>query len=219
MKKSTAAETLLILLIISIPFVYAAIVYPTLPQTIPTHFGIDGKADGFGSRNSIWTNITISSAIAIGIYLLMRFLPTIDPKKKAGQAPEIYRKIALVVVVFLAGISLMVVRSAKSESFEVAKFILPLTGLFFAILGNYMHSIKPNYFVGFRTPWTLENEDNWRKTHQLVSKIWVPGGLLIAIGTFILPMNAALVFLLVLITAMVVIPLVFSYRYFKKHQS
>jgi uncharacterized membrane protein len=62
-------------------------------------------------------------------------------------------------------------------------------------------------------------KDNWRKTHQLVSKIWVPGGLLIAIGTFILPMKAALVFLVVIIGAMVAVPLVFSYRYFKKHQS
>jgi hypothetical protein len=52
-----------------------------------------------------------------------------------------------------------------------------------------------------------------------VSKIWVPGGLLIAIGTFILPMKAALVFLVVIIGAMVAVPLVFSYRYFKKHQS
>jgi uncharacterized membrane protein len=68
-------------------------------------------------------------------------------------------------------------------------------GAFFAVLGNYMHSIKPNYFVGFRTPWTLESEDNWRKTHQLVSKVWVPGGLLIISGTsFLLPFKAGIRF-------------------------
>jgi uncharacterized membrane protein len=129
MKKSTAAETLLILLIISIPFAYAALVYPTLPQTIPTHFGIDGKADRFGSRSSLWANTAIPAAIAFGIYLLMRFLPTIDPKKKAGQAPEIYRKIALVVVVFLSGLNLMVIQSARSDNFEVARFILPFRAI------------------------------------------------------------------------------------------
>jgi uncharacterized membrane protein len=74
--------------------------------------------------------------------------------------------------------------------------MLPLMGLLFSVLGNYMHSIKPNYFVGFRTPWTLENEDNWRKTHQLMARIWVPGGLLITIGTLLLPFMAGFIFMI-----------------------
>ena len=37
-----------------------------------------------------------------------------------------------------------------------------------------MHSIKPNYFVGMRLPWTLESEANWRSTHQFASRavVW-----------------------------------------------
>jgi uncharacterized membrane protein len=162
MKKSTIAETLLIILILTIPFVYVAIIYPSLPATIPTHFNIEGKADGFGNKNDIWFSTGVLAAVAFGVYLLMSFLPQIDPKKKAGQSPGLYRKIALVIVVFLTGINLTIIRSSQSSSFEVGKLFLPFMGLFFAILGNYMHSIKPNYFVGFRTPWTLENEDNWR---------------------------------------------------------
>jgi uncharacterized membrane protein len=218
MKKFTTAGTLLILLIIAVPFIYVAIIYPNLPQTIPIHFGLDGKADGFGNKRNIWMSTSVLAAVSLGIYLLMNFLPSIDPKKKAGQSPDVYRKIALAVVVFLTCINLTIVRSSQSNGFEMARFMLPVMGAFFAILGNYMHSIKPNYFVGFRTPWTLESEDNWRKTHQLVSKIWVPGGLLIILGTFLLPFKMGIAFMFVVLFPMVIIPAVFSYRYYKKHK-
>jgi uncharacterized membrane protein len=105
-----------------------------------------------------------------------------------------------------------------NRTFNIIKLILPLLGLLFLVLGNYMHSVKPNYFIGLRIPWTLENEDNWRKTHQLMGKLWVAGGLLITICTLLLPAEAGF-FLLMGITALItIIPAVFSYRYFKKHQ-
>ncbi|MEO8171832.1 MAG: SdpI family protein, partial [Sediminibacterium sp.] len=104
------------------------------------------------------------------------------------------------------------------RSFNVNKLVLPILGLLFSVLGNYMHSIKPNYFVGFRTPWALENEDNWRKTHQLMARIWVPGGLVITLGTLLLPFEAGYIFMFSITALMVAIPGVFSYRYYKKHE-
>jgi len=46
-----------------------------------------------------------------------------------------------------------------------------------ALLGNYMTSLKPNYFAGFRTPWALENEVVWRKTHRRGGKLLFWGSL------------------------------------------
>jgi uncharacterized membrane protein len=80
-----------------------------------------------------------------------------------------------------------------------------------------MNSIKPNYFAGFRTPWALENEDNWRATHRLVSKVWFAGGILITIFTLILPSGPATIVLLCLVAVMTILPYSYSYRYFKKH--
>ena len=81
-----------------------------------------------------------------------------------------------------------------------------------------MHSIKPNYFVGFRTPWTLENEDNWRKTHQLVGKLWVPGGILITLAALLLPAKAGFIVFICMISVITIIPGIYSYRYFKNHK-
>ena len=80
-----------------------------------------------------------------------------------------------------------------------------------------LNSIKPNYFAGFRTPWALENEDNWRATHRLVSKMWFAGGILVTIFALILPSGPATIVMLSLVAVMTIIPFIYSYVYFKKH--
>jgi immunity protein, SdpI family len=82
-----------------------------------------------------------------------------------------------------------------------------------------MHNIKPNYFAGFRLPWTLENADNWRKTHLLGGKLWFVGGLLIAVICLILPPAASMVAFYSIMTVVVIIPAVYSYRLYKKQKS
>lgn len=219
MKKSSPIGILIILLIISIPLIYTASIYSSLPETIPVHFDIDGKPNGYGNKNTLWFITLLLSAISAGMYLLIKNLPKIDPKKTAGQTPELYHKIAVILVIFLCAINIIVVYASVNGSININNLLLPLLGLMFLVLGNYMHSIKPNYFVGFRLPWTLENEDNWRKTHQLVGKLWVPGGLVITISTLLLPARTGFIIFLGITMMITIIPAVFSYRYFKKQQS
>lgn len=41
-----------------------------------------------------------------------------------------------------------------------------------------MPKIKPNYFIGIRTPWALESEAVWNKTHRLGGKVFIAMGIL-----------------------------------------
>ena len=218
MKKSSPLGTVLIFLFMAIPVIYAASIYSSLPKTIPTHFDINGKANAFGNKNMIWFTTLLLAGISALVYLLINNLPKIDPKKTAGQSPELFHKLAIIIVVFMCSINLIIIYATQHGSFNIANFIFPLVGLLFLVLGNYMHSIKPNYFVGFRLPWTLENEDNWRKTHQLVGKLWVSGGFIITIATLLLPSKAGFIVFLGILIAITIIPTIYSYRYFKKHQ-
>jgi len=45
------------------------------------------------------------------------------------------------------------------------------------LFGNYIGTVRPNYFVGIRTPWTLESDDVWRATHRNCGRILVFGSL------------------------------------------
>lgn len=218
MKTILSAGFIVILLIACIPVVYLSYVYPSLPATVPLHFNIYGEADRFGDKNDIWFPVLLLSVISVLVYVLVHNLPKIDPKKTAGRSPDLYHKIAFTIALFMAAINLVIIYSAKTGSFRFSKLLLPLMGLFFAVLGNYMHSIKPNYFIGFRTPWTLENEDNWRKTHQLVGKLWVPGGLLLTIASLVLPDKAGAIVFFVVLATLVLVPAVYSYLYYRKNQ-
>lgn len=91
-KKLSGIVTIIIWLL---PVVYLISIYNTIPQTVPMHFGIDGKADRFGSKQElVWTVIALS-AVAAGIYLLIRFLPRIDPKKQPAILPVLLKNFLL----------------------------------------------------------------------------------------------------------------------------
>ncbi len=57
-------------------------------------------------------------------------------------------------------------------------------GALLIVLGNYMPKIKPNYFIGIRTPWTLESEAVWNKTHRLGGKVFIAMGMLSMLTAF-----------------------------------
>ena len=96
MKKSSPLGTLLMILIACIPLLYTGTIYSSLPMTIPIHFGIDGKPNGFGDKDMIWFITGLMSVVSILMYLLIKNLPKIDPKKTAGQSPELYHSYLMI---------------------------------------------------------------------------------------------------------------------------
>lgn len=50
-------------------------------------------------------------------------------------------------------------------------------GLLFLVLGSYLDQVRPNSFVGIRTPWTLSSRLSWTKTHRLGGWLFVASGM------------------------------------------
>ena len=207
----------LVALLIIAPFIYGALIFPQLPSRIPTHFNIEGKADAWGGPSSIFIGPGIMGAVSVFTYLLMTNLKSFDPKKYDEANDTLYSNFAVLTVAFLSALSTIIMYSSThADEINVGKLILPLVGLSFAGLGWYMPKFKQNYFVGFKLPWTLENETNWNETHKVAGKLWIYGGLFQAVVTFILPMKFGMIGFMLAIAVMVIIPSVFSYRLFKK---
>ena len=206
------------LIIWLLPVLYFLKIYNTIPQRVPVHFGLDGTADRYGSKQELMWMFIILSAITIGIYFLITNLPRIDPKKTAGYSAATFKKLSLTLVVFLSALQLFIINATVSGSFSMSKFMLPLLGLLFAFLGNLMHSVKPNYFFGIRTPWALEDENTWRATHQLAGKLWLAGGIAITIATLLFPYKTGFIILICIVTVITMIPVIFSYQYYKKNK-
>lgn len=201
-----------------LPAIYLFSIYSGLPQTVPVHYGLSGTIDRYGSKGEFLKTSIVLMAVSALVYLLLKFLPAIDPKKKVKYGEATFQKLAFGIVIFLAALNLCIMYATAHRGFDIGKLIFPLAGLLFVFIGNMMNSIKPNYFAGVRTPWTLENEDNWRATHRLASRLWVVGGLVITIITFILSAKSGTTVFMCGVAILALIPVVYSYVYFKKHR-
>jgi uncharacterized membrane protein len=207
------------LVIFLLPVVYLLTVYASLPVRVPMHYDINGKVNRYGSKNEFLMVQAIMLFVALMVYMLLRFLSSIDPKKKVKYSQETFQKIALGIVIFISALNIVIIFSTVNQGVRVDKLIFPLIGLLFTFLGNVMNNIKPNYFVGIRTPWTLESEDTWKATHRMAGKVWFAGGILLTILTLVLPSNIATVVFMVGILSIALMPVVYSYIYFKNHPS
>ena len=215
MKKSTP-NLFIALVLIAIPFGYAAYIYPSLPVTIPTHFNYKGEADGFGGKDSIFLGPGILGAVSLFTFFLLSNIKNFDPKRVKEEDDGMFKQFALLMVAFLSLLGLIITISASSPSINVIKLILPAIGLFFTVLGWVMPKIHQNYFAGFKLPWTLENVDNWNETHKLAGKVWLYGGIIQSITTLLLPSLPAFISFIITTALMVIIPTVFSYRMYKR---
>ncbi|MBL0882094.1 MAG: SdpI family protein [Chitinophagaceae bacterium] len=212
---------LLALVMLVLPFLYLGIQYAVLPETVPVHFNAAGEADKFGAKSSLWLHTCILSVVAIGTYLLIRNLHKIDPKKTAKTSADTLHSLAMVILLFLTVINITITYSAVSypARFSITRIVFPAVGLLLSFVGYQMRTIQPNYFIGLRLPWTLEDDENWIATHQLAANLWVPGGLIIAIIAWILPFFSAFIITIVITAIIVIIPTIFSYRFFRKKQA
>ncbi len=188
MKTKKISREILFILLHSVPFIYLALNYASLPEMVPTHFNVAGEADGFSSRQSlIWILLALNG---LG-YLLFLVIPFIDPKKFASTHEKIYLRIRIGMALLLVALSVLMVYLANGDPM---KGIFAL-GVFFVLicvfLGNYLQAVKTNYFIGIRTPWTLNSETNWRKTHLVTGRILFYGGIASIPLLFILPANLA----------------------------
>ena len=216
MNKSTP-NLLLALVLLAIPLAYAAYIYPSLPDTIPTHFNFKGEADGFGGKSSIFLAPAILSSVGLFTFFMLTNIKNFDPKRYKAADDGMFKKFAIFLVAFLSILGIIITYSATNPSSNVINLILPCLGLSFAIMGLYMPKLHQNYFAGFRLPWTLENVDNWNETHKVAGKIWLYGGILQAVATLVLNGASAFILFMVVIIIMVVIPSIYSYRMFKNN--
>jgi uncharacterized membrane protein len=156
--------------------VAGALVYPTLPERIPTHWNIDGQVDGWGSREfGVFGVLGICAAV----YLLLLFLPLIDPRRdNYPKFQSVYRVIRALLVGFFAVLWAVTLAAARGVAVRIEMVVPALISVMFIVLGNLMGRLRFNWFVGIRTPWSLSGEEAWRRTHRASGRVWVLGGLL-----------------------------------------
>lgn len=203
------------------PAIYLAIVWNKLPVQVPLHYNLQGEVDRYGNKTELLGVLAVLTGLNIGLYFLLTNIHRIDPKKKYTEEnlPRM-KRLAFAICIFMTALACFIIYTSAHATEKINfKIIVAAVGLLFVILGNYMYSIKPNYFAGFRLPWTLENEYNWKQTHLIAGKLWFAGGLLITLIAFLLPESTLFIFMIAIIVILTIIPIVYSYRLYKKQNT
>ncbi|MBL7788719.1 MAG: SdpI family protein [Chitinophagales bacterium] len=208
-------KQILPLIIALIPILVVIYFYPDLPEKIPGHYNFKGEVDRYDPK---WTAF-ITAALGLIIYGVMLFIRKYDPKGRISAMGSKFDNLALWLTILFSMFSLLIIGSAISKISTENMFtsLNLFIGILFLILGNYMTSMKPNYFIGIRTPWTLESEEVWKKTHVLAGRLFFITGFILVILCF-LPFSAEWknkAFLSLVIVSSV-IPLVYSFFIYKK---
>lgn len=218
------AKTILIQALLGlIPTIYLLSVWNNLPESVPTHYNIDNRADDFGSKFEMLGIILFMFSVSIGTSLLVLNLDKFDPKKRYPSNNSLITKISWAVTIFISLISSYIVYSTEhydqTKPSDISpKYIVALVALLFVVLGNFMNNIKPNYFVGIRTPWTLDDEENWRMTHHLGSKVWFFGGLIMFALVMFLPTEYVSYVIGLSVIPLAGIPIGYSFYLFRQKQ-
>lgn len=210
------------LLFLAIPWVYFYAVYPSLPEKLATHYNYKMEPDAFTDKSDFWVFLLIMTVVFLGVSLLINNLALIDPKRKNKEENPTFRKVSWLMIGFSVVLSLFIIYTASDpqsfKALEQGKLIGVIVIGFLMLIGNLLNSIKPNFFVGVRTPWTLSSEDNWRKTHRLAAKLWFWGGLILLILLLLMPTDFSLFILVGGTTLLALVPVAFSFYWFKQDQ-
>jgi len=208
-------KELFLLLVTIIPIVYLLFVWTKLPEQVPMHWNFQGDIDKYGSKASL---VYLILLINIPIYLLMLFLPKIAAKEESiERMGKKYYRLRLILQLFMSAITLAILLVSSGATEIAIERLLGYCFIFFMLLfGNYMGSIRQNHFMGIRTPWTLENEEVWKKTHQLGGRLWIGGAIIGFVLLFFLPNNWALLSIVTLMTVPMILAAIYSFVLFKK---
>lgn len=187
-----------------------ALAWPQLPDMIPSHWNSAGEIDGYATKWIMW----LMPAVMLGTLLLFRVLPKIDPKKiNYKRFTSEYEWIQVALISFFSYFFLLQILAGLNEDFAADYFSRLLfggMGVMFILLGSPMRTLKQNFFVGIRTPWTLTNAKSWKKTHEMGGRLFIAMGGFFILGALL---NWQLIWPII-ITILAIVAFLFVYSYY-----
>ena len=186
-----------------------------LPDRIPSHWNLSGEVDSWSSK---WPGAFMAPGIALAVWLLLPFLRRLDPRRGNYERFEpTFHLMVNVIVGYLAVIHAMVLAASLGWVVDVSRVMLILIGLTFVAIGNVLPRVRSNWWMGIRTPWTLESERVWRETHRIAGRTFVAGGAVAVLASLLLPpsVRAPIAFTALMVGGL--LPVLWSYILWRRH--
>jgi len=197
LKKSLHFFIMLALVLASFTMTY--LFYPQLPATMASHWGLSGEANGFMPKEqSAYLLPSITAILAVALY----FIPRLDPlQKNIKQFEGHYTLFIINMISFFVFLQALVILWNLGVLVNFNQAMRLALGVLIFSVGSLMSHAKRNYFIGIRTPWTLNSEKVWDKTHAFGGKAFKGAAVLMAIGVFFPPLAFYFIFIPIMLAA------------------
>ena len=194
-------------IVILIPLLIGLILWDKLPEQMPMHWDITGNVDEYVGKPMA---VFAMPLILVAFQWICAVGTSLDPKKK-NISDKMFTLVLWIIPVISLLCNSFVYATALGRQVNV-EVVMPLfMGALFIVIGNYMPKCKQSYTLGIKLPWTLDDEENWNKTHRLAGYLWVIGGALIMATGFL----GAFWLIFIALIPMVFVPTVYSYLLYK----
>ncbi len=201
------------------PFVALALVWKRIRARVPIHWNFRGEIDGWSSKTF---GLLLTPCIGLAVVGLLHVVSRLDPKLRRNLANRdrmnrVLQVLRIAFASFFDAILAIQIAAAFGYKLGSTHAISACVLLVFLVIGNYLPKLQPNYFVGIRTPWTLENSETWRATHRLGGKLMFFGSLLLLILQFFVTPSIFGVLLTIFIALLVLWAFLYSWYHFRTH--
>ena len=156
-----------------------------------------------------WIFPLVLLVLHTGLLLLTDY---IDPVKQNKKIENIIFFIIPAISFYVDAIFISIMLGLD---FNVGVVCAVLMGALFIVMGNYMPKAKRNRTFGIKIRWTLVNDDNWVATHRLSGKMFVIAGIVMLLCAF-LPITIMFIILAAVLAVVVIVPIDYSYRFYRK---
>jgi immunity protein, SdpI family len=164
-------------------FAGAAIMWPNAPGRIPIHWDMHGNVNGYGGK---FEGLLLIPVIALIIYAVFALAPKLDPLHANYESFQgAFTLLRFAILFFLAVIQAIVYLWISGHPTPMNVIIPILVGALFIVLGFVLRKLRPNWFMGVRTPWTLMSRLSWTKTHAAAQWVFTVAGLWFMIAGFV----------------------------------
>ena len=196
-----------------VPILLGLILWNKLPDQLPTHFGVDGAADGWSGKGFAVFGLPL---MMLGFHIVIFFATRLD-KQNRGHNEKVMNLVGLIFPVMSIVNSVIIYSHAMELELNLSMLLFPMLGLLFIAVGNWLPKIKQNSTLGIKIKWTLYNEENWNRTHRFAGFVWVIGGVIFCLMGFVA--EKALLFLLPLeVILLACVPMVYSWNLARKQK-
>ncbi len=196
--------------IILLPMVIGLLFWNRLPEQLPVHFNFSGEADSWESKTFV---VFFFPLFLLAAQLFCAFVTLHDPKEQ-NISDKLFFLVLLIMPVTSIICGILVYSQALEIDFSVNMLIQLFVGISFIIFGNYMPKTHQNYTIGIKLPWTLNDTENWNRTHRFAGVLWIFCGMAFLVNA--LWNNPALPIIIVVVAAL--LPTIYSFVLYKKKQ-